>query len=521
MPIPIRPSRLWLLALLACAPCLRAQEGETRGGMVFFEPDAATRREIQNQLIDPTGVGSGTRDVRTAARKRLTEIGPWTVPFLCRAIAKGSGDRVPMNCVFALARVGDYHCIPTLEGAVAKHSHAETRTAAALALGTFRAGLTPLNQLVDPKEDRRFARAALLALAKIPGGSSTLLTTATDFPRLSKNPGFYAAALLGAAIATAAGREKCLAQLGHDENIIRKAAAIGLMLRPPAEADLAPLRERFDRTEKDNEVRALQVRALAAVSPRTSEIRALLLEIATRHNKEKKEARIAALIALADEPGVSESYEELRKLYRRESTGNDPLAGALLFAMARTGEQKAGEDLLTVAMTGSAFLASYAVGSLLDRLVDDPDAFPDPQRIFDKLERRRAAEKDALLLELLDVARVVRTLTDPAERRAKARPRLAAVPDPRGLHLWDRTAEERVWDTVNSFLYEILAVDDIADRGSVTTQQTPGGEGTTSGGGARALEGSPDEQDLIDFLNEKPYFGPDDLGLAGGERADG
>ena len=58
-------------------------------------------------------------------------------------------------------------------------------------------------------------------------------------------------------------------------------------------------------------------------------------------------------------------------------------------------------------------------------------------------------------------------------------------------------------------------------RGTVTSTPPPGGEGTTSGGGARGLEGSPDEQDLIDFLNEVPYYGPDDLGLAGGERGDG
>ena len=84
--------------------------------IVFTKPDIESKREIED-LVGNNGIGSGTREARSAARRRLHDIGRWTVPPLRKlAVKANAGSRVPMNAIMALARIGDPECLPDLRG---------------------------------------------------------------------------------------------------------------------------------------------------------------------------------------------------------------------------------------------------------------------------------------------------------------------------------------------------------------------------------------------------------------------
>ena len=87
---------------------------------------------------------------------------------------------------------------------------------------------------------------------------------------------------------------------------------------------------------------------------------------------------------------------------------------------------------------------------------------------------------------------------------------LAAVGDPRNLHLFDRTREERAWALLNSMLPYILELDDVAVDLEKHDSSTP--PRAEPGSNKKDEGGSEEELDLIDFLREKPYFVPADLG---------
>ena len=499
-----------LLAPLLCTPGL-ARDGRPPL-LIFREPDRRTAREIDHELVDPKGIGSSTRAKRTEARARLIEIGAWTVPFLSRAVAEGDGVRIPMNAIMVLARIGDPQCLPKLRLAAERNRDPYIRQTACLSIGLFRdAHDSALLQrlLLDEDHKRRQQRAAALALAKLrtAEGGIVLLATVHDLPRETHEA---AAVVLAAAIATP--QFDATALLDHEERLVRRAALTALLIRPLHADEIGKLVARMRRPE-DKRLRDLQYDALSAVKARDESIRKRLLDCATK-TREKSGARIAALLGLAAEWNVTSSYPPLKSLFRGLQGRNDPVFGALQLALLSTGEPKAVDDLLRL-LQGSDRNEGCAVGILLDFLVqrDVDDATRD--RILDRVERRRGRTKDALLLRLMDLARTLRDpALSPTEAREKVRTGLREIVDPYGLHLWDRTPEERRWARINDLLGQIFELDDLPDYGDpLSRAKTPvAGHG---GGGQQGKSGKPEEQDLLDFLREKAYFGPEDLRAPG------
>ena len=61
----------------------------------------------------------------------------------------------------------------------------------------------------------------------------------------------------------------------------------------------------------------------------------------------------------------------------------------------------------------------------------------------------------------------------------------------------------------------VFDLDDIADKSDYDNPAKTGDspvKGEKPETGARTLQGTPEEQDLLDFLAEQRYFGPEDLG---------
>ncbi|MHC4957513.1 MAG: HEAT repeat domain-containing protein [Planctomycetota bacterium] len=514
--------RLLLIVALAAALC---PADDVRSPPIFFtKPDLESHREIED-LVGNNGVGAATRKARRAARAKLVKIGRWTVPYLVAPIAKPrqkGNTRIPMNAIMTLARIQDPVALPTLRAfSLRPRSNVHVRKTGCLALGLFReqralnaAALADI--LKEPSRgDPAHLRAAALGLAKLDED----LATATLLGELREldAPQFLAGSLVlaGTVRSVEAEPERFLA---HEKEIVRRAAAVGLMVRPLGRQDLPVVRARLKR-EKSPRIRALLFYALAAM-PRDPGIRELLLDCATKTRRNDDE-RIAAAIGLAYERGDEDGklFKKLKPVVKQYTRRNDAVGAALMFALARTGHPDSVDVLLGILRGGSSVSRFYAGGCLLYLAsLDDPTRRHErEQRIFEEIANTGRGSSDSALAAL-DQARGWLTTSDLRKRAELARREftdIAKLHDRYGLHLWDRTPRDRAWAAVNRLLPALFDLDDVADRADIDnpnkTGETPLKPGTKHTG-ARDLAKSPEDQDLLEFLREQPYFVPEDLG---------
>lgn len=502
------------LALLCLALLLRAEEPRPPR-LLARTPDDAARASIEaaaKRLI------SGTSAERARARAELAGYGPWSVPLLRDLVGgKRSDPRARTGAALALGAIPLPEAADALRGGGDESdSDPYLRAIRAFALGAIggggpewtRRGLLFLEGLQgrrpDAKQKPRDAALCLFAIARYcgageegksraPNGAESLLALAS---REKEEPVVTAAALLAATIAHPRAQAKAIDRLGSPDDLVRATAALCLVLRPPAQPDeiLRRLKQ-----EGKGSVRARMVMALGAV-PRDDRLRKELLSIATDES-EKKEARVAALLALAAETGEASIVKPLRKSLRNQ---NDPVVGATLYAIGRAGGADAWKELLARLKTGSDPVRCFAAGTLLDALAEG--------RVGEESRAEVAAAlagiqtQDPTLRQLAEAARA----GTPGAMRAALR----KVQDPKGLSLWRVEAKARVWDETQRQILQILALDDIADFGQGQDAPDPvmgggGGEEKGKGGGKRTPDH--DEADLLEFLRLRNYFDPGDL----------
>jgi len=499
-----------LIPLVSDSPVQADDEAATP--LIFFrKPDKGTEKWIEGDLISGNGLGAGTRDQRALARAKLIVLDAWAVPYLADALYGRSSPKahtIRMNAAATLARILDPRALPALRGAAQKDKDPWVQRLAILTLGLYRLAddVNLLNGVLDRSSKRERDPAAALALGKIPRPEAAHRLLA----RLTKPPQdkhLTSAILLAAAVRS---RDVPVGDfLEHKEKVVRRIAAACLFIRPPDTETLERLLKLAGR-KGDREVRALQYYALGLIPERTKEIREALLDCALK-SKHKGEVRVAALIGLADEWRVPGSFSRLHGLYRKSSGRNDPVLAALFPAMVHTGDRKAVDICKCVLKSGSPFLRFYATAALFQAIALGPGDHPEAGIITDAILAQRPHTQDPQLLELIDL--VLHWSSPPegiTDVRRLAREGLARVGDPRSLHLFDRTREQRAWALFNSMLPYIFELDDVAvDLEKHDTSTPPRAE---PGSNKKDEGGSEEELDLIDFLREKPYFAPADLG---------
>jgi HEAT repeat protein len=510
---------------------------DVRAPLIFFrKPDRETAREIEG-YISNNGLGASTRKSRTRARRELRKIGAWSVPPLTATIAgrKRLKDiRIPMNATMTLARILDPQCVPALQEVAKTHRDPEVRKTACLALGIF--GEDPkypgsvelLGRLLgenDPRKEHQ--RAAALGLGKI-ATEDARIRLLGQLEALPSQEHQAAAILLGACLRSP--KVEPLRFVQHKERIVRLVAATCLLIRPVRAQRVETLLGLVKRPNKDERLRALHFHALGAM-PRTEAIRKRLLDCA-KTSREEKGVRVAALIELAREWNVRSNLPVLKRAWTPLKARNDPLAAALLFAMVRSGDPEAIDILLRVVKQGSDLMRFYAGGSLLHYafLTRTDERQEREGHIRDAVARFRSSRLSGLR-KLDDLRGAAAYKSDLAKRAEIAREHFRTIRDRFRLHLWDWTPEDRAWSLVNELLVDILELDDIAHRGDVFGREGESGDGGDDGRSeddgpsdnpekklgtdakvGRAVTGTPDEQDMLDFLREEPYYGPRDLG---------
>ncbi|MEM8884981.1 MAG: HEAT repeat domain-containing protein [Planctomycetota bacterium] len=501
--------RRCLIVLLA-ASCLFADDA-ARPKVFFRSPDKATEKRIEVELLRGDGIGAGTVDRRALARAELEVLDAWAVPYLVRALAGRRADgahTVRMNAAATLARILDPRALPALRTAAVKDKDRWVRRTATLGLGLFEepTDVVLFAGMLDRKPIKRRDAAAALALGKINSPTATNALRA----RLVKPPDdkhLIAGKLLACSIRTADAPID--AYLRHKDRLVQRVAAACLQVRPLAPADAPRLLKVIERC-RYREVRALLFDALARIEGRTPFIRAALIDCAVK-KKYKAEARIAALNGLAYEWNERSSFDRLNKFYRSIRGRNDPVLAALMFAMVRTGHPEAVDTMLRVLRTGSPFVRFYATASLFHLVALGPEKHPREGEITSAIAQQRSRSQDAQLLALIDL--VGRWQLQPEEvqdRRKLAREGFARIGDPKDLHLFDRTREDRAWVIVNRMVPLILDLDELlgANANPETgekPQPKPGSDGKNE-------RGTEEELDLLSFLEERPYYVPEDLG---------
>jgi len=505
----MRRAGLSLLLLAAAAP---APGGEDKapappGGapppLVFFrDPDPETKRRIQ-ALLSSKELGSGTRDIRTRARKEVAGVGEWTIPALCESLhgkKRDKANRVRMNVCLAMARVlergrADSRLLDAIRGAVADDEDHWIRRAALLVLAGFEQAGDHVfleARLENPDLARKDQEAAALALAKVgdPGAKDPLLLLLGKPDLPERNAAAYLLAFV--LVAPEEAGTTCLDKLEHDSKLVRLVAATGLCLRPAAGQGVEKIAARL-KVERDKFVRARLVHALAAATSDEERRREALLALAGNLD-EKSEVRIAAFLALADAYGPEESYARTKRLL---SPQHDAVYGAALFALARSGADAAVDDLFRVLKTGSLPHQTYAAGALGHLLAFAPAR---PRRERDVFRELGAAQARATSDRLKTFLGRLLDLNFEQGRAERARALFLEYPDPDGNLVWTPTRLDRTMRFVNDLLPPIFELDDLVGRPEVE-------------GGYILKQGaaSPDEVDLFDFFQEAPYFGPEDV----------
>ncbi len=493
--------------LLAASPGLLAEEAKTPF-LIFREADAPTAKRIDRDLVTEKQLGGVVADTRRKAREELARIGPWSVPFLSTALREASG-RIRMNAAIALVLIRDPRGLPALRAAAKEDDDIFVRRAATLAIGTFERKADLASLLDGPRAEWRTVAPALARL-RHPDVPAILKTAAEPKSLRGMDARDAAAVVLAAAIAGPDGPPAQL--LEHEEKLVQQAAAIGLALRPVPPERAGEIIQKLERSKMEKVARVLAIRALGAIRDRPPAVQAKLLDLACRDGD--ADERIVALLEL--EGGAAE-HDALAKAYGKLEGRNDPVAAALLFALAQTGEEKAIHTLLQVVRRGSPFLRFYAAASLL------------------YANGARKLTDDEIRVEVTglggELARIAQMMASSKHGEAPFA-ELRAIEDPRNLRLFVLRGE-RNWLEVNRLLARILELDAVlvqfeTDRGRPQDRRLGGGGGGSGGDDARrAPSGSPQEQDLFDLLlpspvdheppyppypERKPYFGPGDLG---------
>lgn len=514
----------FLLALLAGSAGLSAEEEALTPFLVFREPDPATKKRIQRDLITEKQLAGRVPDVRRATREELAAIGPWCVPFLADALygrARQSSARIRLNAVIALALIRDPRGLDALRGAAAKDDDISVRRAATLVIPLFGCRGEPRGRPDDfatldgiLKTPRGEWRCTAPAIAKLRhrDGPAFLNAAAEKLPRDEHDA---AAILLAAAIA---GPDAPLvAHLEDKADLVQEACAAGLAVRPLPPARVGELLAALKRTKLSGTARVLAIRALGAITPRPPEAQAALLDLAAGDGPAAE--RIAAVLELA---GRADELDALRKAYRRVAGRNDPIVAALLFALARTRQKEAFDELLGVVQNESDQLRFYAAASLLYVCAFEPE-IDDPDRILAPVAGLKAPQMGALA----GLATRLRRGKDLDAVRKDIR----GLEDPRDLRLFSCTREERNWLEVNRLLARIFELREVLNQFDSTrpgrVPESALGGGTGGDETHKAASGSDEEQDLFDLLlppklaapegqppypERKAYFGPGDLG---------
>lgn len=489
----------------------RAGEDVANPKVFFRNPDPVTEKRIRDKLLGGDGIGAGTKDQRARARAELEVLDAWAVPYLANALhgRKANGpNTIRMNAVATLARILDPRALPQIRAAAVEDKDRWVRRTALLALGLFQRpeDVSLLAGRLNARRVKRRPLAAALAMGKIPDIAATQDLVA----RLAKPPGdehIVAAYILAAAVRSPdAPIEKFL---GDKRRLVQRVAAAALQIRPIS-ADQAPMLIRFIERGRYREVRELQHWALGAIKERTPEIRNALLDCAVK-TKYKSDTRVAALASLAYEWNVKSNYDRLHQLYRSIRARNDSVLFALMFAMARSGDEKSIDTLLRVIKTAPAQRCYYASASLFHVIALAPGKHPRAGEIAGAIARQRSRVEDPRLLRLIDL--VGRWSSPPdgtPDRGAIARDGFRDIGDPKDLHLFDWTREERAWQIVNSMVPHIFELDQLL--GSMSNPEGGAKPEAKPGSGKKDEAGSEEEMDLLEFLQEKPYYVPGDLG---------
>ena len=483
----VRPRSAALLLFALLAPL---QAGEI--APVFFPAaDAATRKRMAQLAKE---LGDSTLEKREAARRELAAIGVWAQPVLADHLA-GGAVRQKVNAALTLPRIEDPDSVALLR------LHADTvddevRRAVCLALGVFGdpADLGVLADLcANPRNRLGELPEAALALARAPGSAPALAGATAKLP---ENERLAAAFILAAALADPTSRPE--AHLGHRKEVVLRAAAAALVLRPPE--DPAPILDALRKGRGDRNTRMLLYVALGALPP-SGQVREVLLDCATK-DREKTGARAAACIALGREWGVTANAPALERALKG---AKDDLVAPLMFALVRTGTDGAIDFLLRQAGSTDKKRHEPAGALLLHMLASVRDGERHPRH--DEILRALADERHDAVRQ---PAQAARAKTEWPAFREHALKVVATIPAP--FDLWTLTWEERRWALVNDILPEILGLDDIPDWGNPANTQLKDRQGKTyeDGRGNRA-SATPWEQDLISFLRERPYFVPGDL----------
>ncbi len=509
---------LALFLLIGHPGALRAapEEGRTWSTPVLFRvPDSKSRQEIR-ELIGSKHLGSSTDGERKKARTKLTEFGEWAVPELSKSVMGRGKARVRMNAAIVLVRIGSRRGIDPLGTALAKGGDAGLELVIpALGLGLFqRPRDIAVLDAASRKYKSRSAIAALLALAKMPGREPERLLRAylDDMPR---RPGLVAAARIATTLVFP--DEKPEVALASKDRVVRMAAAVCVCLRPSAAAR-DPLLKLIEKAPRErDEVRTLQIHALAAL-PRDESIRNALLKLAQKSGK-RSAARWAALMGLCDERGHKEDFPKLARLLR-DTDDRNPAMGALLTAIVRTGHEEATPTAMRVLARhkASSFAAACA---LLVEFARATDKKVSNAGIDELVNHRRDAKTEALQ-DLLRAAGSV-ALAPLADRTKLVRETLRALDDEFVLDHWWRDRDQRAFVLLHRFLPRLFELDEIVERadpsrnapglpGGIAVDPNAGGPGSgdTERETRKPARANPEEQDVFAFLDERPYFARED-----------
>ncbi|MFQ5844103.1 MAG: HEAT repeat domain-containing protein [Planctomycetota bacterium] len=514
------------LSILAlCALPLAAEE---RYPVRFFPtPDSETARKIR-ALVQH--LGGSTVAERRDARAEIGSYGVWAVPTLVDRLAGKRPEkamRVRMNAVLALSDIMDPRSLEALRAA-AKDLNPWVRRSAMLVLGHFRRPQDRDRLLAALRDDDPNAKhqvAAAVAVSKLLRAAPSDRSRPGDpllrearIPLQSRDEHYVAGVLLAACVSTPDRPDARQAlhrlleeRLTHKRPLVRRVAATGLIVRPGTPELLPRLLKRIHK-EKDKSVRALLYGAVAAL-PRTDEVRDVLLRCACS-DKEKDEVRAAAAIGLAEEPPQAhywadeERYRRLRTAARKGR--NDDVTGTLLFAWARTGRPEVVDELLKLIPGGKKYTRFYGMGCLgyLKAYHSGRDGAAEG-RAYDIYEAVAGFEKVAKDPRVRRVVGAVKRLWGEAGRKDPAAVfRTLQSIDRYGL--WSRTPRDRVLARLNARVYEVLELDYVPDiAGERPGASAPGGGAAPQKGGSTQSE---EENDLTDFLRNRPYFEERDLG---------
>jgi len=493
------------VVLLGLAGLVFAQEA-ARPLVFFRQPDKKTGRTIEKELISGNGIGSGASDRRAESRRLLEVYDAWAVPYLAAALHgrdKDGSHMVRVNAALTLARILDPRALPELREAAVSDSDRWVRRASLLSLGLFAEtrDVDLFIGVLDHRKENRREPAAALALGKLRGSSTAANALLSRLEKPPDDDHLTCALLLAAALRSPQARVEDF--LAHDDRLVQRVAAACLQLRPLEPGRIGPLLRQIERG-RYREVRELQFYALATMAERTNQIREVLVDCAVK-TEYKTGSRVAALIGLAYEWGRKDHFEDLHRLERRLQTRNDPVREANLLALARTGDPRAVDVLLKLAERASPQIRFYAVGSLLHMLAFGPEENDRTTEIVERVLRARTDDAD--LGRLIDVfAEWHRPREGTGDRRKLVRDRLEEIGDPRGMHLFSWTREDRVWEIVNSMVPLILQL----DFGKADTDSLGPGRDYKREGRGKEEGATEEELDLLSFLAEKPYFVPGD-----------